>query len=91
MMTTKKTTCNVRVRREIQILGKIRVHQEELSSMILFNKVVVKIVRNSRLNRDWNLLYKSYNLIRYADGLGEIARNENELMDIDGRATLHIN
>ena len=52
-------------------------------STILFNMVPEKTIRSSKLNRDGELLH----IIRYADDLAVVTRNEEGLKDVTQRLT----
>lgn len=61
---------------------KIELRQRDQLSMLLLNLVLEKIISDSKENREQSLMYKSRQIISYADDVALIARNPNELKNI---------
>ena len=56
--------------------------QEDPFSTILFNVVLEKTIRSSKLDRDGDIMHKSHQVIGYAVDLAVIARSEEGLKNI---------
>ena len=68
--------------REVRILYcENRTSARRFLSTILFNMVLERTIRSSKLNRDGDILHTSHQIIGYADDLAIIARIEKGLKD----------
>ena len=76
IMTLKRTTCNVKTKggKSEDFMVKTGLRQGDPLSTLLFNMVLEKTVRSTEINRDGDMLYKSHQIVGYADDLAVIAR-----------------
>lgn len=70
-MTLKETVNNVRIKDETSNDFDIEagLEQEVPLSTLLFNTVLEKIIRDSYESREGHILYRSYQVVEYADNV----------------------